>query len=72
MNAERAVRAQRTLWTYKTNHLGESGPAGPEALTDLLTDLRHLALHEKWVFDDAVASSWLHFVDEVNEDTPAS
>ena len=61
-NAERVERAQGALAGYDL--LDE----GQDAVTDLLTDLRHLCDVEGFDFDAAVRSSEMHHEAEVTDD----
>ncbi|KAF0234884.1 hypothetical protein [Fundidesulfovibrio putealis] len=68
-NEERRERAMQALEFYKAQCLGEGGQVGQDDLTDLLSDLRHLAAHEAEDFDfaDAVRLSETHFEEEQDE-----
>ena len=68
-NEERRERAMQALEFYKAQCLGEDGPIGQDDLTDLLSDLRHLAAREveDFHFDDAVRLSETDFEEEQDE-----
>lgn len=74
-NAERAACADTAFITYGSVKEGNttdmadfSSEDGEEQLTDLLTDLRHLARREGWNFADAVRIAENHFTAEVAEE----
>ncbi len=66
-NAGRIDRGQAALDFYMDNHLDhrEDMLRSPEALTDLLTDLRHACAEDGLDFDAAVRTSQMHFEEEV-------
>lgn len=70
-NEERRERAMQALEFYKAQCLGEGGPVGQDDLTDLLSDLRHLAAREfeDFHFADAVRLSEMHFDEEQDENS---
>jgi hypothetical protein len=62
-NAARVVRADGALADYLGDE--DSGETKRDALTDLLTDLRHWAAYEKEDFARSLALSQDHFREEV-------
>ena len=58
-NAERAERAYRALLAY-----GIEGDE-EEAVTDLLTDLRHLSDQYDWTVDELAERSVMHYEAEI-------
>src|SRR5262249_48881873 len=59
-NGQRAASAERVFQQYP------SDCHATEKLTDLFTDLLHLAHREGWNFDEALALATQHFIDETN------
>ena len=72
-NQERSIRAMTALDNYKVHILQDAGELGQDDLTDLLTDLRHLAgifkenFNENFNFKDAVRRSGVHYKIEKKE-----
>lgn len=60
-NERRRERAYRTILAY-----GMEGDE-EEAVTDLLTDLRHLSEQYGWTLDDLVSRSQDHYDHEIAE-----
>jgi hypothetical protein len=68
-NAERAGCAEAAFIAYgKAKERVPENSIGEERLTDLLTDLRHLARREGWDFDAAERLAAEHFSCEVAEE----
>lgn len=63
----RAERAYRTLLVYAQRVNGENEPV-EDNLTDLLTDLRHMADQYAVDWDDMLARVDLHYTAETQED----
>ena len=57
-NAKRAERAYRTVLAYGIEDTEE------EAVTDLLTDLRHMSEQYGWTLDELVERSHGHYLAE--------